>query len=111
MDEKEPTENATPLKAGTTITLQKSIELGEYDPKYLATFAEWHDLSRHSQFELVKQALRNRQRQLEKQWAEISNMIDFSLKPNLQEALKNIEEQKRILQEDKERLYVEYSAS
>ena len=42
------------------MTLQKAIELGEYDPDYLAQFAEWSSLSRHSQFELIRQALRNR---------------------------------------------------
>lgn len=43
------------------------------------------------------------------QWAEITNMLDFRLKPYLRDALKNIEKQLERLQEDKEKLYVEYS--
>lgn len=36
-------------------------------------------------------------------------MLDFRLKPHLRDALKNIEKQLERLQEDKEKLYVEYS--
>ena len=40
-----------------SMTLQKAIELGEYDPEFLATFAEWHGLSRHIQFQYIRQVL------------------------------------------------------
>jgi hypothetical protein len=95
--------------SSSTMNLQKAIELGEYDPKFLSGFAEWHSLSRHSQFQYIRQALDNRRRHLIMQWAEINNVLDFSKKPHLQEALRNIEEQMRKLREDKEKLYIEYS--
>ncbi len=36
-----------PTKATSGITLQRAIDMGEYDPSYLATFAEWHEMSRN----------------------------------------------------------------
>jgi len=51
MSEVEPLEknltSAPPIKSG--LSLQQAIEFGEYDPKYLANFAEWHTLSVHVQ--------------------------------------------------------------
>lgn len=96
-------------KQSPGMTLQKAIGMGEYDPEYLATFPEWFDLSRHMQFQYIREALENRNRHLITQWAEINNMLDFRLKPNLAEALKNIEIQMKKLDKDKERLYLEYS--
>ena len=91
------------------MTLEKAISLGEYNPNYLATFPEWHKLSKHIQFEYIRKALDNRDRQLIKQWAEINNMLDFRLKPHLKTALKNIEKQLKRLNNDREQLYLEYS--
>lgn len=91
------------------MTLQKAIDLGEYDPNYLGQFPEWHTLSRHVQFEFIRKALENRNRQLIVQWAEITNILDFRLKPHLKDALYNIEDQLEKLKADKERLYVDYS--
>jgi hypothetical protein len=98
-----------PTKVSPTMTLQKAIDMGEYDPDYLSTFPEWHTLSRHIQFEHIRTALENRNRQLLTQWAEINNMLDFRLKPHLKEALANIEKQWRKLRLDREKLYAEYS--
>ncbi|MGH7246460.1 MAG: hypothetical protein ACREGI_06040 [Candidatus Levyibacteriota bacterium] len=92
-----------------TISLQETIKRGEYDPDILGGFPEWHAVSRHTQFQYIREAIQNRERQLVIQWAEINNVLNFSEKPHLQEALRNIEEQKRKLQEDKEHLYLEYS--
>jgi len=100
---------SSPPPTTTYLTLAKAIEFGEYDSLHLAMFEEWHQLSTHAQFELIKQALRNRTRQLWMQWAEVNNSIDFSKKPHLHQALKNIEQQIKILEQDRERLYVEYS--
>lgn len=91
------------------MTLQKAVDLGEYNPDFLATFPEWHTLSRHVQFQFIRQALDNRHRHLIVQWAEINNLLDFSKKPELKEALKNIEKQLNELEKDKEKLYFEYS--
>lgn len=91
------------------MTLQKAVDMGEYDPDFLATFPEWLELSRHIQCEMVRQALRNRRRQLRVHWAELANQPDFSKKPHLRQAMKNIEIQLNGLQADEERLQIEYS--
>lgn len=91
------------------ITLQKAIDLGEYDPDYLSRFSEWHELSKHIRFQYIKTAIENRHKQLITQYAEINNILDFSKKPHLTEALQNVEKQLQILELDRERLFVEYS--
>ncbi len=111
--EKEPDEqnkSSTPPPPTAGITLQKAVDLGEYNPEYLSTFPEWHTLSNVIRWQMIKQALDNRERRLVKQWAEINNLIDFRKKPHLQEALRNIEIQRQKLLEDKEKLMVEYSS-
>lgn len=91
------------------INLRKAIDMGEYDPKYLFQFEEWHKLPRHMQFELIKQALENRETQLMRQWAEIANVLDFRNKPYLKEGHENIQKQLKKLHDDRERLFLEYS--
>jgi hypothetical protein len=112
----ESNENLENLKSSTPppvnspfLTLQKAIEFGEYEPERLSIYPEWVQLPRHSQFELIKQGLVNRNRNLIQQFAEISNMLDFSKKPYLQEALDNTQKQIQQLRKDEERLYLEYS--
>lgn len=115
MDENEPKEqnlssgssNPQPIKSN--ITLQQAIDFGEYDPKYLANFAEWHTLSIHIQWQLIRKALDIRQRQLITQYAELNNALNYSKKPHIHDAVKNVERQLSDLAKDKERLYVEYS--
>lgn len=94
----------------SNLTLKKAIELGEYDPEFLATYPEWHTYSRHVQFQHIRKALDNRNRQLVVQWAEVNNMLDFHKKPYLKVALKNIEKQLALVEKDREKLYLEYSA-
>ena len=101
--------SSSPQPSGGNMTLQKAIDMGEYNPSYLSTFPEWQTYSRHIQFEFIRKALDNRNYHLIKQWAEINNMIDFRLKPHLAAALKNIEKQMKKLQTDREKLYFEYS--
>lgn len=91
------------------MTLQKAVDLGEYNPEYLATFPEWHEMSRHVQFQFIKQGLENREKQLWMQWSEVNNVIDFRLKPNMGTALENIQKQVKKLNKDRERLFIEYS--
>lgn len=91
------------------MTLKEAIELGEYNPDFLATFPEWHTFSRHVQFQYIRKALDNRNKQLLLQWAEINNTIDFRLKPQMAEALINIQKQMKRLEEDRDNLYFEYS--
>jgi hypothetical protein len=94
----------------STITLAQAIDFGEYDPKMLENFAEWHTLSVHIQWQLIRKALDIRNRQLITQYAELSNALDFSKKPEVHKACKNVERQLKALAADKERLYIEYSA-
>lgn len=91
------------------LTLAKAVDLGEYDPEFLAQFPEWHQLTRHIQFEYIRKALDNRRAQLLTQWATIYNTLDYRLKPHLAAAADNVKVQLDKVKEDKERLYVEYS--
>lgn len=91
------------------MTLKEAVELGEYNPEFLANFPEWHTYSRHVQFQYIRKALDNRNKQLLTQWAEINNILDFRLKPHLAEALKNIQKQMKKLDTDRDQLYFEYS--
>ncbi len=103
--------SAKPKAQKRSITLRDAIDLGEYDPEYLATFAEWHTLTPHIQFQYIREALDIRRKQYLLQWAEINNMLDFHLKPHLAEALKNIEKQLKVLEKDREAIYLQYSRS
>jgi hypothetical protein len=91
------------------MTLQKAVDLGEYNPEYLATFPEWHELSRHVQFQFIRQGIDNRRKQLVVQYAEVINVLDRRLKPHLKEAEENIMSQLNKLDQDREELYLEYS--
>ncbi len=63
----------------------------------------------HVQFQSIQQGLENHSRQLTTQYAAICNILDFSKKPHLHEALKNIGIQQKKLRADKERLFMEYT--
>lgn len=91
------------------LTLEKAVELGEYDPNFLANFPEWHTLSRHIQFQYVRRALENRHHQLLFQYAELNNVLDLRNKPNVWKAINNMEKQLHHILEEKERLFSEYS--
>lgn len=94
---------------GTTLTLQQAIDFGEYDPEYLTNFAEWHTLSVHIQWQLIRKALEIRRKQLITQYAELNNALDMTKKPHIHEAMHNVERQLSELSHAQERLYVEYS--
>ncbi len=96
------------IKTSNKITLQKAIDMGEYDPDYLSTFSEWQDLSKHMQFQFIKTALENRRRQLLLQYADISNVLNFRLKPELKITLDNIHQQIKKLDDDFEKISMEY---
>jgi hypothetical protein len=107
---KEPKIGGKPRFSKSGMTFEKAIDFGEYDPNFLSQFPEWHTYSRHTQFEYIRKALKNRHRQLLTQWAELTNVLDFSLKPHVKDGLKNIENQLKELEKDKERLFIEYSS-
>jgi|SRR3990167_6555203 len=113
MEEHEPKEQnlggGSP-PAQSTISLQQAIDFGEYDPKHLENFAEWHTLSVHIQWQLIRKALDIRHRQLITQYAELSTALDYSKKPEVMKACRNVERQLKNLASEKEKLYIEYSA-
>jgi len=112
MDETEEKEQGLGSKLPvvvTKLTLEKAVELGEYDPNFLANFPEWHTLSRHIQFEYIRKALNNRHKQLLTQYAELNNVLDLRMKPEIHKAIRNMEKQLSNILIEKERLYSEYS--
>ena len=94
---------------GTKMNLLKAIEMGEYDPVFLATFPEWKTLSRHIQFQYISRGIDNRRKQLLAQYADMNNVLDFRLKPEMQKAIKNVLNQLDLLDKDRERFLIEYS--
>lgn len=108
INEKNP--KSTAPAASSAMTLQKAIDLGEYKPEFLETFAEWATLSPHVQLQYIRQAIENRRKHLLTQWAEVNNVLDFRLKPEMKKTLTRIEEQMRTLEADREKIYAEYSS-
>jgi hypothetical protein len=91
------------------LTLNQVIDLGEYNPKFLSRFSEFKRLSRYSQFQLIRKALKNREKQLRIHYAEIVNSLNFSKKPHLKKGLENIQKQIKDLAKEEDRLLLEYS--
>ena len=90
LNEKSPKSSAP--AASSDMTLQKAVELGEYKPEFLETFAEWHTLSSHVQLQYIRQGIDNRRKHLLTQWAEINNVLNFRLKPEMKATLTKIED-------------------
>ena len=90
-------------------TLDAAIDLGEYYPEVLEQFEEFRRLSKYSKFQLIRKALKNREKQLRKHYSEVVNQLDFSKKPHLKGALDNIMSQLHQLNLDEEQLLVDYS--
>ncbi len=113
MDEIEPKEqnlsSAPPPPKKSDMTLHEAVDFGEYDPEYLANFAEWHTLSPHIQWQMVRKALDVRRRQMVTQYAELCNVLDLREKPHIQESIKRVEKQLADLAKDRERLYVKFT--
>jgi len=91
-------------------TLEQAIEAGEYHPEILKAFKEWSELSSIMQFHLIRKACDIRYRDLISQYAEVSNVLDFSKKPHLKTVLDNIQRSIKLLEDEKEQLYVEYTS-
>jgi hypothetical protein len=111
MEQEESGENikgGSPAVTSQKMTLQKAVDFGEYDPKFLSTLPEWHTLSKHIQFQFIQKAMENRRHQLLAQYAAISNVLDFRLKPELKETLSNIHKQLKQIDTDFEKISLEY---
>lgn len=91
-------------------TLEQAVQAGEYHPEILSGFEEWNELSRIMQFHLIRKACDIRHRDLVAQYAEVTNVLDFSKKPELKIVLDNIQRNIHELAAEKEKLYVEYSS-
>ncbi len=106
-------QNLSPQKSSQTqkptITLHEAIEFGEYDPAYLSNFAQWHTLSPHIQWQLIRKGLDIRRRQIATHYNELCSVLDLRLKSHVQESIKSVEKQLADLTKDRERLYVEFT--
>lgn len=92
-----------------SFNLKEAINLGEFEPEVLEKYPEWEKLSNYARFEMVRQGLENRRRQLFKKWGEVVNFTGDFPNASRQETKENIERQLEALRADKERLYNEYS--
>lgn len=92
------------------MTFEEAIKMGEYKPEYLSQFPEWKQMSHHVQWEYISKAIANRKTQLMRKWSEAINFMDQSEIPDLKKKIADsVFEQIRVLGEEKERLYYEYS--
>jgi len=82
--------------------------MGEYNPTFLSTFPEWSSCSKYIQWNYIRQGIKNRRSFLLRNWAETNNVLDFSLKPKMQQVLDNIDKQQQFLNKEEERLRFEY---
>ncbi len=97
-----------PKKGSSSITFDQAVDMGEYNPQYLSTFPKWQNLTKNLKWNYIRQAIKNRRRFLEVNYAETFNVIDFSKKPQLQKVLNSIQSQLKQLQQDEEELRLEY---
>ena len=93
------------------LSFKESIEMGKYEPSYLAQYEEWNSFDKQIQLQYIVQGIKNRRKQLRLQWANLNNQLDFSKKPYLQSALQKIEQAIKDLNDDEERLMVEYAGA
>ncbi len=91
------------------ISFKESIELGKYQTEYLEQYKEWQELDRHLQYQYIVQAIINKRRQSRLQWARLANQPNFSKKPYLTDAQRKVERALQDLEDDEERLMVEYA--
>jgi hypothetical protein len=93
------------------LSFKEAIEMGKYDEAFLNQYSEWRGFDRQIKLQFITKALTNRRLQLRKQWASLANQLDFSAKPHLLEAQKRVEQALRELNQDEERILVEYAGS
>lgn len=93
------------------LSFAEAIDFGKYEPDFLKQFAEWQTFDRYTQFQFIAKALKNRRRRLRLHWAELNNQLDYGKKPYLKEAQKKIEQAISDLNEEEERLLVEYAGA
>jgi hypothetical protein len=109
MEFSETTPRSKPKPKSPQMTLEKAIELGEYDEKFLETFSEWHNLSHNIRFNYILKAIKNRRQFLRQNYAETFNVIDYSQKPELKKVLEAINARLNELQKEEEKIRINYS--
>jgi hypothetical protein len=82
MDHEESKEHSTSGGGPYTsaMTLQRAVQLGEYQPDYLSRFPEWVTMSRYVQLRFIREGMRSRKPQLMTQYAVLFNVLHFSEK-------------------------------
>ena len=93
------------------LSFKEVINMGKYEPEYLAQYPEWATFDKQIQFQYITQGIVNRRKQLRTQWAGLNNQLDFSKKPQLKPALQRIEQALKDLNADEERLFIEYAGA
>lgn len=92
-----------------TLSFQEAINMGEYKPEILSKYSEWEGLSSYAQLQYIKQGMDNRKKNLTLQMAELYNVLDFRMKPDLKDAINNIHNHLSKIEDDREKYYLEYS--
>lgn len=110
MEFSERTPKTKPAVKSSRMTLERAIELGEYNPKFLSTFPQWQDLSDNIRFNYILRAIKNRRQFLRLNYAETFNVIDYSQKPELKKVLEAINDRLDELQKEEEKYRIEYSS-
>lgn len=105
----ERTPKSKPFPKSANMTLDKAVDLGEYDENFLETFPEWHNLSDNIRFNYLLKAIKNRRQFLRLNYAETFNILDYSKKPELAKVLNSINDRLNDLQKDEEKIRVKYS--
>ncbi len=100
-----------PQSITKSISFKEAIELGKYEPAFLSQYTEWNTFDAQIQYQYIIKAIGNRRKQLRLQWAALANQLDFSQKPHLKAAQGKVEKAIRDLNDDEERLIVEYAGS
>ena len=106
LSEREP--KSKPRKPTTKMTLDKAVEMGEYNPDFLATFPEWAGFSNNIRWHYIRDAIQNRRKFLLLNWAETNNVLDFRLKPEMKQVLDKINLQLKNLNQEEEKLRLEF---
>jgi len=101
-----PSKSTSPLPA--KMTLEKAVEMGEYNPSFLSTFPEWSTFTNNIRWHYVREAIKNRRRFLQLNYAETNNVLDLHLKPEMKQVLDKITEQIILLNREEERLRLEF---
>jgi hypothetical protein len=98
---------STPQKK-LKMTLEKAIEMGEYNPDFLSTFPEWSTFTNYIRWHHIRRAIVNRRRFLLLNYAETNNVLDLRLKPEMKLVMDRIYRQLDLLAREEERLRLEF---